>query len=47
MITPPGANVELDVETTPWGADATHNAIDDKLEVLSGIGTGVKGSITP
>ena len=34
---PPGANYELDVETTTWGRDATHTTIDDLAEVRIGV----------
>jgi hypothetical protein len=36
-IDPPGAEFELDVTTTNWGASATHKTIDDLPQVLNGI----------
>ena len=32
-----GANVDLNVSTTPWGANLDHFTIDDAPEVLNGI----------
>ena len=34
---PPGANFELDVQSTEWGANLDHGTIDDHPNVLDGI----------
>ena len=33
----PGADVNVNVTATPWGADLLHFTVDDALEVLHGI----------
>jgi len=33
----PGADWELDVETTGWGTNATHHTVDDLAEVRGAI----------
>jgi hypothetical protein len=43
--TPPAANWELDVETTAWGANATHYTVDDYRQVRSQIETRLKANI--
>jgi hypothetical protein len=42
----PAADWELDVETTAWGADATHHVVDDYHEVRDQIETRLRNMIT-
>ena len=37
IVNPPGADWELDVETTQWGANASHYTVDDFAEVIDEI----------
>ena len=45
IITTGGVDFELDVETTTWGANATHYTVDDFPQVRNKIKTSLKANI--